>query len=240
MTFDPSASSIASRSDPRPRVSRCDRRSVEQGDARCPGVFEPGLRSPPPHRWRATPRLTGLSGRCVCFRSGSLRRRSAPIALEPATTEGLFPSFRVGSRIHAMRANSGARRQVVRQQGRSVAKTREASPREATWCRDLVRQSRKAEAHESEERLQSSDTRGLSKGLEPPERRCPRPRRPLTFTRQGARVGLGRLRTKALEIARGPRADDDRHQRRYATRAVGKTTPRRRPDRESTEARTAT
>jgi hypothetical protein len=144
------------------------------------------------------------------------------------------------SRIHAMRAHSGARRQVVRQQGRSVAKTREASPREATWCRDLVRQSRKAEAHESEERLQSSDTRGLSKGLEPPERRCPRPRRPLTFTRQGARVGLGRLRTKALEIARGPRADDDRHQRRYATRAVGKTTPRRRPDRESTEARTAT
>ena len=60
-------------------------------------------------------------------------------------------------RIHAMRANSGARRQVVRQQGRQVAKTREASPRKATSCRDLVRRSRKAKAHESEERLQSSE-----------------------------------------------------------------------------------
>jgi hypothetical protein len=74
--------------------------------------------------------------------------------------------------------------------------------------------------------LQSSETRGLSKGLEPPERRCPRPRRPLTFTSPGARVGLGRLRTRALEIARGPLEADDRHQRRYATRTVGKTTPR--------------
>ena len=157
MTFDPSASSIASRSDPRPRVSRCDRRSVEPGDKRCPGVFEPGLRSPPPHRWRATPRLTGLSGRCVCIRSGSLRRRSAPIALEPATIEGLFPSFCMEPRIHAMRANSGARRQVVRQQGRLVAKTGEASPRYATSCRDLVQRSRKVELHESEERLQSSE-----------------------------------------------------------------------------------
>jgi hypothetical protein len=84
---------------PRPREGRCDRRSVEPGDKRCPGVFEPGLRSPPPHRWRATPRLTGLSGRCACIRSGSLRQRSAPIALELATLEGLFPSFRREFRI---------------------------------------------------------------------------------------------------------------------------------------------
>jgi len=86
-----------------------------------------------------TPRLTGLSGRCVCVRSGSLRKSSTPIALDPATIEGLFPSFGMESRIHAMRAHSGARRRVVRQQGRPVAKTREASPREATSCRDLVR-----------------------------------------------------------------------------------------------------
>jgi hypothetical protein len=86
--------------------------------------------------------------------------------------------------------------------------------------------SRKVPSHESEERLQSSETRGLSKGLEPPERRCPRPRRPVPFTRYGARVGLGRLRMNALEIARGPLEADDRRQRRYVTRTVGKTTPR--------------
>jgi len=48
-----------------------------------------------------------------------------------------FPVLRVGSRIHAMRAHSSARRQVDRQQDRLVAKTRGASPREATSCRDL-------------------------------------------------------------------------------------------------------
>jgi hypothetical protein len=137
-----------------------------------------------------------------------------------------FPVLPQGVSHHAMRVNNSARRQVVRQQGRPVAKTREASPRYATSCRDLVRTNRKVRAHENEERLQSSETRGLSKGLEPPERRCPRPRRPLTFTSPGARVGLGRLRTRALEIARGPLEADDRHQRRYATRTVGKTTPR--------------
>jgi len=51
------------------------------------------------------------------------------------------------------------------------------------------------------------------------------------FTRCGARVGLGRLRTKALEIARGPLEADDRHQRRYVTRTVGKTTPGSAPSR---------
>jgi len=138
MTFGPSASSIASRIRPpvRGKVGAIAA-AWKLGDKRCPGVFEPGLRSPPPHRWRATPRLTGLTGRCACIRSGSLRGGGTPIALELATTGGLFPSSRVGSRIHAMRANSSARRQVVRQQGRPVAKTRGASPQEATSCRDL-------------------------------------------------------------------------------------------------------
>jgi len=119
------------------RGSRCDRRSVEPGDKRCPGVFEPGLRSPPPHRWRATPRLIGLSGRCACIRSGSLRQRSTPIALELATAEGLFPSFEWGLASTRCERTSSARRQVDRQQDRLVAKTRGASPREATSCRDL-------------------------------------------------------------------------------------------------------
>jgi len=122
---------------PRPREGRCDRRSVEPGDKRCPGVFEPGLRSPPPHRWRATPRLIGLSGRCACIRSGSLRQRSTPIALELATAEGLFPSFEWGLASTRCERTSSARRQVDRQQDRLVAKTRGASPREATSCRDL-------------------------------------------------------------------------------------------------------
>jgi hypothetical protein len=72
-------------------------------------------------------------------------------------SKGFSRPSKMEPRIHAMRANSGARRQIVRQQGRSVAKTREASPRYATSCRDLVRRSRKAEPHESEERLQSSE-----------------------------------------------------------------------------------
>jgi hypothetical protein len=54
------------------------------------------------------------------------------------------PAFREEPRIHAMRANSGARRQVVRQQGRPVAKAREArDTREATSCRDLGGRPRK-------------------------------------------------------------------------------------------------
>jgi hypothetical protein len=134
MTFDPSASSIASRSDPRPRVSRCDRRSVEPGDERCPGVFEPGLRSPPPHRWRATPRLTGLSGRCACIRSGSLRRRSTSIALEPATIEGLFPSFEHGV-SHPRDASAQRREKTGRPTARSIGRE---DKRSITAGSDLV------------------------------------------------------------------------------------------------------
>jgi len=89
---------------PRPREGRCDRRSVEPGDKRCPGVFEPGLRSPPPHRWRATPRLTGLSGRCACIRSGSLRRTQRTDRTRVGHHRRAFPVLLHGVSHHAMRA----------------------------------------------------------------------------------------------------------------------------------------
>jgi hypothetical protein len=119
---------------PRPREGWCDRRSVEPGDKRCPGVFEPGLRSPPPHRWRATPRLTGLSGRCVCIRSGSLRRRNTPIALEPATIEGLFPSFENGA-PHPRDASEQRREKTDRPTARSIGRE---DKRSITAVCDLV------------------------------------------------------------------------------------------------------
>lgn len=119
---------------PRPREGRCDRRSVEVGDKGCPGVFEPGLRSPPPHRWRATPRLTGLSGRCACIRSGSLRRRSTSIALEPATIEGLFPSFENGA-PHPRDASEQRREKTGRPTARSI---RREDKRSITAGSDLV------------------------------------------------------------------------------------------------------
>jgi hypothetical protein len=166
---------------------------VPLGDARCPGVSEPGLGSPLPHQGRATPRLVGSpAGACATEAGVSGTQRIDRTRAD--RHEGLSPPFFQRFRTHGMRTNSSARRVVARQQERRLAKTREVHggkrPRVVTIT----------VAELTHARLHQEPRVG--------ERRCPRPTRPVPFTRHGARLGLGLGRTN-LEIARGSHGRDD-------------------------------
>lgn len=80
-----------------------------------------------------------LTGRCVCNRSGSLRERSVPIALEPATSKGFSRPSKLGlaSRDAGEQRREKTGRPIARATGREDK--RSASKREATSCRDLER-----------------------------------------------------------------------------------------------------
>jgi len=133
---------------PRPREGRCDRRTVDWVTR---GVRESSSRG-------YVPLLLTVGGQpldSLGFPAG-VRASEAGVFGDAAhrshssrpPSKGFSRPSKMEPRIHAMRANSGARRQVDRQQGRYVAKTREASPREATSCRDLVRRAARRTARE--------------------------------------------------------------------------------------------
>lgn len=139
-------------------------------------------------------------------------------------SKGFSRPSKMEPRIHAMRANSGARRQIVRQQGRSVAKTREASPRYATSCRDLVRGAARFRRTRVKNGCRARNERPLQ-GSRASRAKVSSAEETRAFHEAWCASRSWSVATKALETARGPLEADDRRQRRYVTRAVGNKTP---------------
>jgi hypothetical protein len=176
MTFDPSASSIASRirSPVRGkvgaiaaawnRVTRGVRESSSRGYV--PLLLTVGGQPLDSLGFPAGVRASeaGVFGNAA-HRSHSSR--------PPAKGFSRPSAWGLASRDASCSSKSGeARRQVVRQQGRPVAKTREASPRYATSCRDLVRGAARfrrtrvkngcrARKHEASPRVSSLQSEGV-------------------------------------------------------------------------------
>jgi hypothetical protein len=184
----------------------------------------------------------GLSGRRARIRGGSSRRSGTSIALEPATAKGFSRPSINGPRIP--RDASEQRREKT---GRSTARAagredkRSASKRGKRpdvvierWCvarRGISRWKRTV--------AELTGTRPRQ-GSRAEERRCPRSGRPASFTRCGARAGLGRSRTTPRNFQRGGRSKSTTGRQRRCVTRVNRREENARParDHESTEART--